>query len=661
MENTQTLFDRISSSLSLLLDKMTTPNPRFVDSNKVHQEFTNRRNKTFIVVHATLLLTFILETICNRNMAFANFYKGFLLCLHLLMMYLSCRFHPHIFKIYYTFIAATYGLGVIDTGEEGIHTAIFAVLMVPMYVYLFMGSIWYYLFQVCVQLVFVKYYYAKIFEEMVSFMTPESFTRAMVYACYLTVMFLVVLVFLTHYLMHQAYQRLLTTELKKDEFENQKTFLLSFSHELRNLINSLIGNVTLASLESINERAKELLLNAEVCGELLVHLVNNILDTGKVEIGELEINPAPTRIYATLEKIWGVCSELIKRKGLNGSLKVQRDLPKILLTDHYRMTQIFLNLVGNAIKYTDRGSVDITVEWIADKNQVDEKCFHPIPFNYMDDQDEGIFEKKQMFTVFASNMITLSTGNRKFSPSAFSQARAVNSGVLKVVVRDSGCGISKDDIQKLFNKFTQMTSDASKTKLGTGLGLFISRQICQRMNGEIKVFSKEDKGSAFIFCIPMQCGKDEQEHLYNIDSLKKSISSKKLSSMLVDDITFNHVILKNFFDKLDIEVLDIAVNGLEAIQKYNKQITRGDRPQIVTMDLDMPIMDGKEASAKIRQIEIEKNLKPCILIIISGNCTDSEIKECIDKTGPIRANGFLKKPVNIEDLTRAIGSSFDQL
>jgi len=207
------------------------------------------------------------------------------------MMFASCKIHPHIFKVYYTFIAATYGIGVIDTGEEGIHTAVFAVLMVPMYVYLFMGSIWYYLLQVGIQLFCLRNYYAKIMEEAVSFMTPESFTRAMVYACNLTVMFLVVLVFLTHYLMHQAYQRLLTTEIKKDEFENQKTFLLSFSHELRNLINSLIGNVTLASLEHLNERAKELLLNAEVCGELLVHLVNNILDTGKVEIGELEINP----------------------------------------------------------------------------------------------------------------------------------------------------------------------------------------------------------------------------------------------------------------------------------------------------------------------------------------------------------------------------------
>jgi len=105
-------------------------------------------------------------------------------------------------------------------------------------------------------------------------------------------------------------------------------------------------------------------------------------------------------------------------------------------------------------------------------------------------------------------------------------------------------------------------------------------------------------------------------------------------------------------------VEDIAINGLEAYQKYVKQIKRGDRPQIVTMDLNMPIMDGKEASMKIRQLEIEKGLEPCFLIIISGNCTDSETRDCLDKSGKIRANGFLKKPVNIEDLLRVIGNSF---
>jgi len=332
------------------------------------------------------------------------------------------------------------------------------------------------------------------------------------------------------------------------------------------------------------------------------------------------------------------------------------------LTDHYRLTQIFLNLVGNAIKFTESGSIDMNIEWIKGKTNVDEKCFQPYPFNDADDQDEGIFEKKQLFNVLSQDLVTLSISNRRINRSLLKKSsHNLTQGVLKVVVKDTGCGMPKENIEKLFQKFTQLTSDASKKKLGTGLGLFITKQICQRMDGQIKVFSKEGKGTSFIFCIPVTCGQSEAEHSMDLVSIEQLVSKRRLSAMLVDDLAFNHTILNNYFDRLDIEVKDIAINGLEAYQKYAKQVERGDRPHIVTMDLNMPIMDGKEASMKIRQLEIEKGLDPCFLIIISGNCTDSETRECLDKNGKIRANGFLKKPVNIEDLLRGIGNNLVQI
>jgi len=595
-------------------------------------------------------------------MALNSFYTCLVLMLHLFMMYLSCRYHPHIFRIYYTLIAATYGLGIIDTGEGGIHQAYFSVLMVPMYVYLFMGSLTYFIIQVIIQAILVEKYYTGLIEDAATFMTPQAFARAMKYSCHITTMYFVILVVLTHVLMHQAYLKLLLVDKQKSEVENQKTFLLSFSHELRNLLNSLTGNVKLASLENLSERAKELLLNADVCGELLLHLVNNILDTGKVEIGELEITPAPTRIFDTFERIWGVCSELIKRKGLNGHMLIENNIPSVMLTDHYRLTQIFLNLVGNAIKFTESGSINMNIEWIDGKVVVDEKCFQPYPFNDSDDQDEGIFEKKQLFHVLSQNLVTLSIANRRINRNLLKKSsRSSPHGILKVVVRDTGCGMPKDSIDKLFQKFTQLTSDASKKKLGTGLGLFITRQICQRMNGQIRVFSKEGKGTSFIFCIPVTCGPPETDHSMDLMSIERLISSKRFSAMLVDDLAFNHTILSNYLDRLKIEVKDIAKNGLEAYQKYKRQAERKDRPHIVTMDLNMPIMDGKESAMKIRQFEADKGLDPCFLVIISGNCTDSETRECLDKNGKIRADGFLKKPVNVEDLLRVIGNNLGQL
>jgi len=594
-------------------------------------------------------------------MALSNLYKGLTLVSHITFMHLSCRFHPHIFKVYYSIICSFYGTGIVDTGEEGILIAFFHVVMIPMYIYVFINDFGYYLLQVCIQAVIVEIYYVKVIQKTFFEMPPEKLAHMMAYGCHVTVVIVVVLFGLSHYLMHMTYVRLIHTEKQKNEYETQKVFLLSFSHELRNLINSLSGNVKLASLENIPDRAKELLNNAEVCGELLLHLVNNILDSGKVEIGELEITPAPNKIYDNLERIWSICSELIKRKDLSGTLRIPKNLPRNMMLDHYRFTQILLNLVGNSIKYTDKGSVEVTVEWLPDRFQVEEECFQPYPFNDDDDMDEGIFEKTHLFKIFSDDQMSLSLKSNKVSSPLLEAPMSANPGVLKVIVKDTGCGMPANRLSQLFQKFSQITNDNSKKKLGTGLGLFITKQIVKRMNGEIKVFSREGMGSSFIFCIPVVCGQQEARHLEDIDSLKGLISSKNLKAMIVDDISFNHLILKTFLTKLNIGISDIAVNGLEAYQKYQKLAQQWSRPDIITMDLDMPIMDGKQASRKIRQFEREKGLKPCFLIIVSGNCTNSEVKECLDENGSIKAQAFVKKPVNIEDLIRIIGHSIGKL
>jgi len=471
----------------------------------------------------------------------------------------------------------------------------------------------------------------------------------------------IALILITHYFNKIASYRIYTTEKRKNEIENQKIFLLSFSHELRNLINSLTGNVKLVTFEFLNTRARELLLNAEVCGELLLHLVNNILDTGKVEIGELEINPSATKIYDTLERIWGICSELIRRKNFTGNLKIQNNIPKNLLIDHYRITQIFLNLVGNAIKFTERGHIDIRVEWLNDVSRVDENCFKPYPYNDEDDQDEGLFEKNQMFCILKKDSFNLSTTYRKIQQSVLEEPESYNRGVLKVVVRDTGCGMTKEELGKLFNKFTQVTNDVSKKKLGTGLGLFITKQLCHRMGGDIRAYSKKGKGSSFIFCLPVDCAPNNIEYLNDVESVRALFEDYSLSTLIVEDEPLLHSILGNFFNNLNIKVSDIAVNGLEAYHKYSQFIGKGGRPNIVTMDLDMPIMDGKEAARKIRQLETEGKIKPCFLLIISGNCSESEINECLDKQGAIRADAFLKKPINIDDLLRIFRCNLKQL
>lgn len=170
-------------------------------------------------------------------------------------------------------------------------------------------------------------------------------------------------------------------ESKKAEIEQLKTFFHSFSHEFRNPVNSMIGNISLAVSEEIPHHVKDMLNKALVCGELLTNLISNVLDQAKADIGELAVFPTQVKIYEQVTKIWGLCSAMIKGKNLKGILKVDRSLPLLLKLDPYRTLQIILNLVGNACKFTQQGQITMTFKWIPGPKKVDDEHFLPEPFD----------------------------------------------------------------------------------------------------------------------------------------------------------------------------------------------------------------------------------------------------------------------------------------
>ena len=649
----------LSKPLSLInfhIDELCKPNPRYM-ANQIEQAVAKTRNKVFLVFHLILSILCLFEVFINGSPVIDCLLKSLICLICAAMLILSCRYHPEIFRLFYAIICGSYGIIVVQSGSEGVHSAWMIAPMLTVFQFLFTGCFWHFIAQALVQLVLLDYFYYDEMEKAVFSMTPEAFTLALRRAFLFAFGISCISVLLTHHFLSSAYKQIWLMEKKRAETE--KTFLLSFSHELRNMINSLTGNAKLASLEkNLSDRAKELLFNAEVCGELLLHLVNNILDTGKVEIGELEINPAPTKIYSALEKIWGVCSELIYQKNLRGTMRIQKNIPQILLTDHYRLTQVFLNLVGNAIKFTDTGSVNISIEWKSNQSEITEACFQPYPFNDEDPKDEGIFEKTQNFVGFDQNFLTLDNYRKRINSDNLKSSKQCDKGVLKVTVTDTGSGMSKDGMKHLFQKFTQVSPDPSKRKLGTGLGLFITKQICVKSGGEVRVFSKINKGSCFTFCLPVSVAQHQDRSSFDSTSLKALVQAKQLKVMIVDDVPFNHLILSNFYERLGVQVTDIAVNGVEAYQKYLARVRLGDPPQIISMDIDMPLMNGKEASQKIRELEAKEGLSPCFIIIISGNCSSSEIHECLDKQGLIKADKFMKKPASIEEILRAIGGHF---
>ena len=256
----------------------------------------------------------------------------------------------------------------------------------------------------------------------------------------------------------------------ENALEQQKTFIYSFSHELRNSINSLLGNLQLVLQEALPSKTKEMINIAKVCGEILLHNINNVLDTGKHEIGKLEVNPAPTHLHELLQRTWGIYTELFRQKKLKNQLRIDKGLPPVLEIDSHKINQILLNLVGNSIKVTEKGAVAATVKWL-EHSVISDKCFEPIPY---DETDEGLFEKEEnlstvnpsRFSDSVPGFLGVQNDNRRHSNEGHllhSRSQQESRGVLKIVVKDTGSGMKKEALDKLFQKFSQVSEVVSQT------------------------------------------------------------------------------------------------------------------------------------------------------------------------------------------------------
>jgi len=440
--------------------------------------------------------------------------------------------------------------------------------------------------------------------------------------------------------------------------EQQKTFIFSFSHELRNPINSLLGNLQLVLQggEKMSAKTVEMISTAKVCGEILLHNINNVLDTGKYDIGKLEINPVSTQLGELFQRTWGIYSELLRQKKLKGKLRVETDLPATVKIDPFKVNQILLNLIGNSIKFTEKGSVTVTAKWLKHQ-EINEKCFEPIPY---DEMDEGLFEKEE-------NLSTMHTSQFLESAPSLHERRSLSceqlplpqcqretKGVLKIVVKDTGSGMKKEAVEKLFRKFSQVSENVSQRQIGTGLGLFITREICLAMKGEIRAYSKPGVGSTFVVCIPTITVPSDNTQRANSEMILNQLSRKHIRALVADDSPFNVNLICNYFSQFGATVVSAAYNGYDIFMKYKECMASNIAIDVVTLDIDMPIMDGRKVCDSIRQYEKERGLRPVVIILISGNYDKEQIDEYINPERGRRADHFLRKPVSFSEFNRAI-------
>lgn len=364
---------------------------------------------------------------------------------------------------------------------------------------------------------------------------------------------------------HQQREReLLNAKLRAEHSNKEKTaFLATMSHEIRTPMNAILGFSELLQRDLGTSRHAQQVQAIRTSSVSLMQLINDILDMSKIEAGALQLCPEPTDAREICDFIRTLFSEPATKKGIKLEYHVGANLPRALLIDRIRLRQILVNLIGNAVKFTDAGSVDIRIA-----------C----------ERESG-------------SKVTLI-----------------------IEVMDTGVGIPQDKLDSIFRPFVQAGAYRDKEKQGCGLGLSIVKRLVETMGGTITVASVLGEGSAFhlrFSGIPVSARLPESEKI-SADAMDIDFNELQPSALLiVDDNETNRQLIAGIFAGTHHQLI-FGVNGPEAVAK-----ARETRPDIILMDIRMPGMDGYQTLAEIRKIS-GMEIIPCIAVTASTMSTDEK-------------------------------------
>jgi len=379
-------------------------------------------------------------------------------------------------------------------------------------------------------------------------------------------------------LMDRSKELIAAKEKAEEAVKVKAKFLANMSHDIRTPMNGILGMTQLALDTALNEKQSNYLQKIEISAKALLEIINDILDLSKIEAGKLSIEKSDFNLRETIEQVVNTIEIQAKSKGLKIKLHYGEGVEQNYFGDALRLSQILTNLMGNAVKFTHQGEIGLTIE----KGSNDRLGFE---------------------------------------------------------VCDTGIGLTPEQQANIFQSFSQADSSTTREYGGTGLGLAISKQLVEMMNGQIECKSNVNEGSRFRFEIELPKGKavaskvDNKKLIQNLKQEIKTLQGNKI--LLVEDNAINQEIVVGFLEGSGI-VIDRANNGQEALEHYESNTYA-----LILMDMQMPVMDGIEATKAIRKLD---TTTPIIAL------TANAMKADIATTQAAGMNEHLQKPINLERL-----------